>query len=84
MIFAEPQRRRLDKLGVQHDLGVENLRNWAVFLGIFRRLREFCFVEVGHFGAQRQSRTADAKPFALRFESDGCLGKVTNLDELGV
>ena len=73
----------LDQLGVQHDLGVENLGDWAVLLGIFRELREFCFVENGHFCAQRQSRTADAKSLALRFETDGRLGAELGRGEAG-
>jgi hypothetical protein len=60
----------LDKLGVQHDLGVENFGDWAVLLGVSRHIGEFCFVEVGHFSSQRQSRTANAKSLALWFESD--------------
>ena len=52
---------QLDKLGVQHDLGVENLGDWTVLLGVSRQIGEFCFVEVGHFGAQRQSRTANGE-----------------------
>ena len=64
----------LDKLGVKHDLGIENLGDWTVLLGVSRQIGESCFVEVGHFGAQRKSRTADPKSFALRFKSDGRLG----------
>src|SRR5262245_33544241 len=45
----------LGQLGVEHDLGVENLGDWAVLLGVSRQIGELCFVEVGHFGAQRQS-----------------------------
>src|SRR6266404_2847591 len=63
----------LDELGVQHDLGVENLGDGAVLLGISGDIGEFCVVQVRHAGAQRQSRTADAESLALRFESDGCL-----------
>src|SRR5579864_3464014 len=65
---------QLDKLGVQHDLGVESLGDWTVPLGVSRQIGEFCFVEVGHFGVQCQSRTADAKSFALRLKSGGRLG----------
>jgi hypothetical protein len=45
----------LGQLGVEHDLGLENLGDWAVLLGVSRQIGEFCFVEVGHFGVQRQS-----------------------------
>src|SRR5580704_3287561 len=64
----------LDKLGVTHDLGIENLGDWTVLLGVSRQIGESCFVEVGHFGAQCKSRSADSKSFALRFKSDGRLG----------
>jgi hypothetical protein len=29
-----------DKLGVQHNLGVENLGDWAVLLGVSRHIDE--------------------------------------------
>jgi hypothetical protein len=45
----------LGQLGVEHDLGLENLGDWAVLLGVSRQIGELCFVEVGHFGVQRQS-----------------------------
>src|SRR6266436_3051224 len=66
--------RMLDQLGVERDLGVENLGDRTVFLGIFRHLGEFCLVHVRHLGAQGQGRTANAKSFALRLESDGRFG----------
>jgi len=45
----------LGQLGVEHDLGLENLGDWAVLLGVSRQIGELYFVEVGHFGVQRQS-----------------------------
>ena len=45
----------LGQLGVEHDFGLENLGDWAVLLGVSRQIGELCFVEVGHFGVQRQS-----------------------------
>src|SRR5262249_43338171 len=46
----------------------------AIFLGVFRHLREFTAVKVRHLSAQRQSRTTDAKSFTLLLESHGGLG----------
>ena len=54
---------------VQRDLGVKDFGDRTVFLGVFCELRKFSFVEIGHLGAQRQSRTADLEPFALRFKT---------------
>ena len=36
----------LGQLGVEHDLGLENLGDWAVLLGVSRQIGELCFVEV--------------------------------------
>jgi hypothetical protein len=66
--------KALEQLGVQRDLGVEDLGDRAVFLGVFRHLREFAVVKVRHLGAQGQSRTTDAKSFTLLLEGDGRLG----------
>ena len=40
----------LGQLGVEHDLGLENLGDWAVLLGVSRQIGELGLVEVGHFG----------------------------------
>jgi len=38
------RKNRLNELGVQRDLGVENLGDRAVLLGVFRQIGEFCLI----------------------------------------
>jgi hypothetical protein len=45
---------RLDELGVERDLGVQNLGDRAVLLGVFSHFGEFGFVEVRDFRAQSE------------------------------
>src|ERR1700730_11201271 len=64
----------LDQLGVQRDLGVQNLGDRAVLLGVSRHFDEFGFVHVRHLGTQSQGGATDAETLAFRFERDRGLG----------
>src|SRR5580700_9959412 len=63
-----------DQFGVQGDRGVEDLGDRAVLLGIAGHSNKRGFVQVWHFGAERQSRPADAETLAFGFERDRGLG----------
>src|SRR5580704_18378863 len=63
-----------DQFGVQGDRGVEHLGDRAVLLGIAGHSNKRGFVQVWHFGAERQSRPADAETLAFGFERDRGLG----------
>src|ERR1700722_19669346 len=63
-----------DQFGVQGDRGIEHLGDRAVLLGIAGHSNKRGFVQVRHFGAQRQSRPADAETLAFGFERDRGLG----------
>ena len=49
------------QLGVQCDLGIEDLGDRAVLLGVAGHPGECGFVQVRHDGAQSQSRASDAE-----------------------
>src|SRR6478752_356510 len=63
-----------NQFGVKCDLGVEDLGNRTVLLGITRHPGECGLVQVWHVGAQRQSRTCNAEALPFRFERDGRFG----------
>ena len=72
-----------DQFGVQRDRGVENLGDWAVFLGLLGHSCKISFVEVWHLGAQSKSGPADAKSLTLWLKSDSGLcaelsGRITS------
>ncbi len=73
-----------DQLGVQCYLGIENLGDRAVFLGVSRHCKEFGFVEIRRFGAQSQSGAGDAETLAFRFEGHCGLGGKFGRGEAGL
>jgi hypothetical protein len=59
-----------ERLGVQCDLGVEDVGNRAVLLGVAGHPSEGGFVKVRHLAAQSQGRPIDAEAMALWVKSD--------------
>lgn len=66
--------KQSNQFSVKCDLGVEDVRDWAVLLGVAGHSREHSFVQIGHLGAQGQGRPTDAESLALWFKSDCGLG----------
>jgi hypothetical protein len=73
-LSRHPANAGSEQLGVQCDLGVEDLGNRAVLLGVAGHPSDGGFVQVRHLGAQSQGRPTDAEALALWVKSDRRLG----------